>query len=147
MDDLDFSSDQLLEQAKGNVSAVWHASARWARDQPGGVDAWASFVGRAFAPGWDELGDASAIEVARVAALNYATTADLRPIDLSGDARQAVLTLSGPEQGWLDEFGTTVAEIDRSNELVFAAIAERRGMTAAVERQDDEVRLTIARRS
>lgn len=146
MGDLDFSQEELLEQAKGNETGLWHATVLWAKSQPGGIDGWASFVGKAFAPSWDELGAASALEVARVAGLNFATTADMRPVDLSGDASRAVLTLSGPAHDVLEEMGTNVEDIDRSNEVLFSMIAERRGLTVSAERSADTFRLIFARR-
>jgi hypothetical protein len=145
MADLNFSQEELLEQAKGNETGLWHATVLWAKQQPGGIDGWATFVGQAFAPSWDELGDASALEVARAAGLNFATTADMRPVDLSGDESRAVLTLAGPAQDVLEEMGTNVEDIDRSNEVLFSVIAERRGLTVSAERSADTLRLTFAR--
>ena len=57
MGDLDFDRDELLEQARGNSSAIWHLAARYAREREGSVDGWASYVGAAFAPSWDPMGD------------------------------------------------------------------------------------------
>ena len=145
MTELDFTTEQLLEQAQGNETGLWHATVLWAKQQPGGIDAWASFVGRAFAPSWDEMGNASALDVARTAGLNFATTADMRPVEVSGDDSRAVLTLVGPDQDVLDEMGTTVEDIDRSNEVLFSVIAERRGLTVSAERTTDTLRLTFAR--
>ena len=145
MTELDFTMEQLLEQAQGNETGLWHACVLWAKQQPGGIDAWASFVGRVFAPSWDEMGNASALDVARIAGLNFATTADMRPVEVTGDDSRAVLTLVGPAQDVLDEMGTTVEDIDRSNEVLFSVIAERRGLTVSAERTTDTLRLTFAR--
>jgi hypothetical protein len=146
MTNLDFSDDEVLSQAKGNGTAIFHLAVRWARQQSGGVDGWASFVGEEFAPTWDELGDnSSALRVARLAGLNMATTADIEPVDVSGDDARAVLTLEGPEQQWLDDMGTTTEEIDRANELIFRPIAQRRGLTLTVDRSGNTLRLTFAR--
>ena len=144
--DLDFDSDELLEQARGNQTAIWHLAARWAREHEGSVDGWASFVGREFAPSWDEMGsDASAREVAVQSALNMATTADMRPVELTGDETRAELVLEGPDQDLLDAFDTTREEIDRTNELVFRAIAEGRGMTLECRRDDAGLHLVFAK--
>lgn len=146
MTDLDFTTDEVLRQAKGNSTAIWHMAVLWAKQQSGGVDAWASFVGQEFAPSWDELGDnTSAITVARLAGLNMATTADMAPVDLSGDDARAVLTIEGPDQHWLEDMGTTTEDLDRTNELIFSAIAQRRGLTLTAERNGSTLRLTFAR--
>ena len=140
------STEELLEQARGNQTGLWHASVLWAKQQPGGIDGWASFVGQAFAPSWDDMGEAaSALEMARGAELNFATTADMRPVDVTGDESRAVLTLAGPAQEMLEQMGTDVEDIDRSNEVLFSVIAERRGLTVSAERSADTLRLTFAR--
>ena len=146
MADLDFDRDELLEQARGNQTAIWHLAARWARDHDGSVDGWAAFVGREFAPSWDEMGsDASARKVALQSALNMATTADMRPVRLTGDDTRAELVLEGPDQEALDAFATTREEIDRTNELVFRAIAEGRGMTLEIRRDDAGLHLIFSK--
>ncbi len=145
MANLDFSTDELLEQARGNQTAIWHLAVRWAREQ-GSVDDWASFVGDNFAPSWDEMGSASsAVDVARMAGLNIATTADMRPVDLSGDASRAVLTVEGPEQEWIESIGTDARDLDRTTELIFRPIAERRGLTLSMHRDGSTFSLTFAR--
>jgi hypothetical protein len=144
--DLAFSADEVLRRAKGNQTAVWYVSLAWAKNQAGGLDGWASFIGEQFAPSWDELGDdTSALEVARQAALNFATSADMQPIDLSGDDSRAVLSIAGPDQEWVDQ-GASAAELDRAYELVYSAIAKRRGLTLGAARTDGTLRLTFARR-
>jgi len=145
--DLDFSDAEILEQTRSDSAAVWHMAARWAREREGSVDGWASFVGREFAPSWDGLGDqASARDVAQQVGLIMAGLADMRPAELSGDASRAELVVEGPDPESLDSFGTRVADIDRTHELVFGAIAERRGMTLETRRDDAGLHLLFARR-
>ncbi len=143
---LNYSSDELLEAAKGNQSAIWHVTLLWAKQQTGGLDGWASFVGQAFAPTWDEIGDGSALDVARLEGRNFATTADMTVVDVSGDDSRAVLTLTGPDPEWCEQWGTTVEDIDRSNEVLLSAIAERRGLVLSTERNGDALQLTWSRR-
>ena len=147
MSSLEFNSDDLLEHGRGNHSAVFYVSAQWAKTQADGLEGWATFIGQSFAPSWDELEDSSALDVARNAGRNFATTADMSPVDLSGDASSAVLTVRGPEREWCEEFGVTVEDIDRSNELIYAAIAERRGLALSIQRTDDTLALTFTRRA
>ena len=90
--------------------------------------------------------DPSALQVARAAALNVATTADMRPVQLSGDESQAELVIEGPDEEWLNDFGTTLADTDRANEMIFRAIAERRGLTLDARRDEVGLHLTFTRR-
>ena len=146
MGELDFDRDELLHQARGNQTAIWHLAVRYAREREGSVDGWASFVGAEFAPSWDEMGDRpSARRVALQSALNMATTADMHPLEISGDDERAELLLGGPEQDWLDDAGTRLEDIDRTNELVFRAIAEGRGLTLDCRRDDEGLHLVFAR--
>ncbi|MEO8438430.1 MAG: hypothetical protein ABI562_08205 [Chloroflexota bacterium] len=146
MGDLDFDRDELLEQARGNQTAIWYMAARFARDRDGSVDAWASFVGAQFAPSWDPMGDRpSARRVALQSALNMATTADMRPVDVTGDDDRAELLLDGPDQQWLDDAAISRDDIDRTNELVFRAIAEGRGLTLDASRDEAGLHLIFAR--
>jgi hypothetical protein len=129
--------DELLQQARGNLTAMWHVSIKRAREQDGSVHDWALFVGGEFAASWDEMGDqASARDVAETAAGNFATTADMRPAGVTGDESRAELVVEGPEQRWLDDFATTIDDLDRTNELFYRAIANRRGLTLEVRRDD-----------
>ena len=147
MADLDFSPEQLLEQARGNRTAFWHLSLRWAREHDGSVDGWANFVGEQFAPSWDELGDhAPAREVARLAGLNLATAADTRPVELSGNDSQAEVVIEGPDEESRIEWETEREDNDRANELIFRAIAERLGMTLEARRDEAGLHLVFARR-
>lgn len=143
---IDFGTDQLLEQARGNQTAIWHLAVRRAREQEGSVEGWASYVGEDFAPSWDEMGEnASALDVARAAALNIATTADMQPTALEGDEARAVVTVEGPESDWTDSMGTSVEDLDRTNEIIFSAIARRRGLTMTQERTGSTFRLVFER--
>jgi len=144
--DLDFDRDELLEQARGNQSGIWHLTTRYVREREGSVDGWATFIGAEFASSWDEMGDRpSARDVALQSALNMATTADMHPVGLTGDDDRAELVLEGPEPEWLDNFGTSREDIDRGNELVFRAIAEGRGLTLECRRDDAGLHLVFAR--
>ena len=146
MADLDFSPEVLLEQARGNQTAFWHLALRRARERDGSVDDWGRYIGEQFAPSWDELGDGvSAREVARMAAMNMATTADMRPVQLTGDGSRAELVVEGPDEDWLSRFDTTLEESDRANELIFRAISERRGLTLESRRDEAGLHLTFAR--
>lgn len=142
----DFSTEDLLEQARGNQTAFYYLAARRAKEMEGSVERWASYVADDFAPSWDQMGDKpSALEIATQSAMNMATTADMHVVDVSGDDSRAVVTLEGPEEEWVDTMKVAVEDLDRVNEIIFAAITTRRGLTFTQEREGGSVRLTFER--
>jgi hypothetical protein len=146
MSGIDFGTDELLEQARGNQSAIWHLAVRRAREQEGSVDGWASYIGEHFAPSWDEMGEnASALDVARMTAMNIATTADMRPTAVEGDQDRASVTIEGPESDWTEAMGTSIEDLDRSNEIIFSTIARRRGLAMTRERTGTTLRFIFER--
>jgi hypothetical protein len=84
MSDVDFAAAELSAQASGNQSAIYLVALDWALDRDGSVDDFADFMGRSFAPSWEEMKGASAREVARQAGMNFASSADSRLSCLTG---------------------------------------------------------------
>jgi hypothetical protein len=73
------------------------------------------------------------------------TAADMRQVEVTGDDSRAELVVEGPDQDSLDAFGATREDLDRTNVLIFRAIAERRGMTLESRRDDTESHLVLAK--
>ena len=145
MADTDFSTERLLEQASGNQSAIFLTALRWARERDGSVDAWASFLGEQFADGWSSMRDAGARDVARLAGLNFACSAESKFIALEGDATRAEAVVEGPDPEWLEETGVSVEDNDRATELIFGRIAETLGLSFESHRGADGLHLTFSR--
>jgi hypothetical protein len=99
----EFSSEELLSQAQGNATALALAAIAYLRDQNLPADEFFKFVGRRFAPGWEELRGRSTEDVARAAALNMVSVGgSLR--SLSGDDNHAeVLIAAWPASELLSE--------------------------------------------
>jgi hypothetical protein len=145
MADTDFSTERLLEQASGNQSAMFLMGVRWARERDGSVDAWANFVGKQFASSWDDMRDAGAREVARIAGLNFACSADSTFVGLEGDEARAEALIEGPDPEWLKDTGVAVEDNDRANELIFRHIAEQLGLALEVRRDDRGLHLVFSK--
>jgi hypothetical protein len=144
MGDTEFSTERLLEQASGNQSAIFLMGVRWARERDGSVDAWANFVGSQFAEGWSSLRDGGALKVARMAGLNFASSADSKFIGLEGDASRAEAVIDGPDAEWLKESGVSLEDNDRANELIFARIAEYLGLLFESHRDEAGLHLVFS---
>jgi len=145
MGDTDFSTERLLEQASGNQSAIFLTALRWARDREGSVDGWASFIGEQFADGWSSMREAGARDVARMAGLNFACSADSKFVALEGDAARAEAVIDGPDPEWLSETGVSVEDHDRATELIFGRIAEHLGLSFESHRDLQGLHLTFSR--
>ena len=144
MSDTEFSTERLLEQASGNQSAIFLMALRWARERDGSVDEWATFVGNQFAEGWSNLRDSGALEVARMAGLNLASSADSKFVGLEGDESRAEALIDGPDPEWLEESGVSLEDSDRANELIFARIAEHVGLSFESHRDAEGLHLTFS---
>lgn len=145
MDDIEFSESRLREQASGNQSAMFLVSLAWAKQRDGSVDAYAAFVGDEFAGSWDEMRGAGARDVARVAGLNFASSADSRFVRLDGDESRAEAVIQGPDPDWLDGTVITVADSDRANELIFGRIADHLGLRLEAHRDEEGLHLIFSK--
>src|SRR5215218_1817741 len=130
-----FTSEEICEQAKGNVGALSLLLLTYARDRGHPLDEAARFFGRVFAPSWDEVSARDARTAARWAALNMVTGGgELRRLE--GDARHAESVIGR----WpLDEdrafFGLSQQEADMLY-VLFTPIAERLGLAYTWSRGD-----------
>jgi hypothetical protein len=145
MDGIEFSESRLREQASGNQSAIFLVSLAWAKQRDGSVDAYATYLGDEFAASWDEIRDAGAREVARMAGLNFASSADSRFVRLDGDESRAEAVIQGPDPEWLDGTILTVADSDRGNELIFGRIADHLGLRLEARRDDEGLHLIFSK--
>jgi hypothetical protein len=137
-----FTSEEICEQAKGNVGGLSLLLLTYARDRGHPLDEAARFFGRVFAPSWDEVPARDARTAARWAALNMVTGGgELRRLE--GDARHAESVIGR----WpLDEdrafFGLSQQEADRLY-VLFTPSAERLGLAYTWSRDGDAVTLTF----
>jgi hypothetical protein len=137
-----FTTEEICEQAKGNVGGLSLLLLTYARDRGHPLDEAARFFGRVFAPSWDEVPARDARTAARWAALNMVTGGgELRRLE--GDARHAESVIGR----WpLDEdrafFGLSQQEADRLYAL-FTPSAERLGLAYTWSRDGDAVTLTF----
>jgi hypothetical protein len=145
MNDTEFSAERLLEQASLNQSAMFIVSLAWAKQRDGTVDGWAGFVGDQFADSWEEMRDSGAREIARIAGLNFASSADSTFLRLEGDGQRAEAVIEGPGPEWLEGTGVTKEDSDRANELIFGRIAAHLGLSVEVRRDEEGLHLVFSR--
>jgi hypothetical protein len=140
----EFTTEELLSQAQGNATAFALASIAYAKEHDLAVEEYVDFVGRKFAPGWEELRGQSVREVARTAALNWVSVGGSLS-SLSGDGEHAEVVIAGwPEEEHLSALGMTLAESDPLWNI-FRPITRYLGIRYSWERQDGAVRMTFER--
>ena len=139
-----FTSEQISQRAQGNVNSLCLVMVAYLKEHDLSQDGFWSFVGRQFAPGWEQ--GASAKDVALEAALNMVSGGwELR--SSSGDESQAQAVLGGwSSEESMARFGLTQEEAD-SVWGVFEPIAASLGYDYEWHRQGDEVKISISRQS
>ncbi len=140
----EFSSEELLSQAQGNATALALAAIAYLKDRNLPADEFFEFVGRRFAPGWEELRGRSTEDVARAAALNMVSVGgSLR--SLSGDDDRAELLIEGwPASEFLSALEVTQSESDALWHI-FKPIMEYLGLRYAWQRHDEAVKMILER--
>ena len=139
-----FTPEQISEQAQGNAKGLVLVAVAYLKEHALSMDEFWAFVGRRFAPGWEQ--GLTAKEVARWAALNMVSIGcNLR--SLSGNESQAEAVIGGwPSEESLTFFGLTQEEAD-TVWCSFGPIAESLGYGYEWRRQGDEVTITFSLRS
>lgn len=108
----DFSAEELQRQAQGNANAFMLVTMAYLKRTGGSVASWTNFAGEQLAPGWRELADADAAQLARIWALNFASVGGAVEL-LAGDAHQATVVVSNwPSDEDLRDVNLTREDID-----------------------------------
>jgi hypothetical protein len=141
----EFTTEQLLSQARGNATAFVLTTVAYLKERGLAVEDYVEFFGRQFAPGWDELHAQPVVDVARAAVLN-AISVGTTLGSLSGDETRAEVLITGwPEA----EEISRVLGLERGDSDAmwdsFYPIMERLGIRFAWRREDGEVRLIFER--
>ena len=141
-DSVEFTAEEVCEQAKGNAGSMFLALLAYARDQGRSPADAAAFVGRLFAPSWDTERGKGALAAMRWATLNLVTCrAGVR--SLAGDEGRAEAVVTGwPLEEELAYFGLSREEADAVHQLMIP-IAEYLGLRFAFRRDGDDVVMTL----
>lgn len=139
-----FTSEQLMNQAQGNATAIGLATVAYLRDNNLNVNEYSLSVGQRFAPGWAGMQDRGARNIAQAAALNMVSVGGTLE-SFSGDDSRAEAVISGwPEADLLAFFGLDYADFE-SFWNVFQPIADSLGVQYSWQRQGDRVTMTFSR--
>jgi hypothetical protein len=139
----EFTSDELLEQAKANAQALFLVAVGYVKEKRLPVDEFFSFVGEKFTLGWESLQGQGAREAMRMFALNMVSVGGTLE-SLSGDeARAEAIIADWPSPDLLQAFGVSRGDVDRMYG-VFQPIADVLELGYEWRRQGDRVTLILS---
>lgn len=144
MAQLEFTSEELYEQAQGNVTAFILTTIAYFKESGQKPDEWITFVGDRFAPGWQSLEDQGAKAAMQALALNFLSGgAHLQ--SFSGDETRAeAVMIDWPPTDILEMLGLSQHDVDAFYEI-FKPIATLLGLSYTWHREGNQVRFTFAR--
>ncbi len=142
MQGVEFTPEEICTQATGNAIAGGLALVRYARELGESPEVVAAWLGRTFAPGWEEMRGQGALNTMRTLALNLVSLGcDVR--SLTGDERRAEAVAAGwPGDDNLMFFGVSQNEADALFG-VFGPIAQDLDLRYDWQREGDTVRMTF----
>lgn len=139
-----FTNEELLEQAKGNAIAIMLVTVAYLKRTGASAADWTRFAGAALAPDWREAADFDAAQLARIWALNFASTGGSVQ-SAQGDAQRAELVVSNwPAGEVLAALGLTREDADPLLELV-PLLTGSVGATGVCTRAGDMLSIVITR--
>jgi hypothetical protein len=108
----EFTSEQLYEQAQGNLTAFILGTIAYLKGQGRTPQEWVTFIGNRFAPGWESLRGQGAKAAMNSLVLNFLTGGG-RLQSLTGDEAQAEAVIADwPSADILELFGLTLEDVD-----------------------------------
>jgi hypothetical protein len=138
-----FTTEQVLEQAKGNVTGIYLGTIAYLKEQHLSPLDWTVGLGKRFAPGWEGLKGRGAREAAQMFALNCISLGGTLT-SFDGDESRAEFVIKGwPGAGWLQYHQITQADADVMWEA-FTPIAAFLDLRHHWQREGDSVRITFS---
>jgi hypothetical protein len=112
MPELQFTPEQLLDQAQGNATAVTLATIAFFKMQGLALEQLVDFIGTQLARGWDTMREQGALNTMNFVVLNMVSLGATLE-SLTGDETHATAILDDwPPRQWLAYFGLTTQDVD-----------------------------------
>jgi hypothetical protein len=139
-----FTPKQITEMAQENANAFALASVAFLRERDISIDEFATYIGRCFAPGWEEMRGKTAREVAHLTALNMASVG-AEVLSLTGDGSQAHLVIADwPSKDFCEFFSLSQSDVDPIWNL-YEPVARYLDFNYTWKRRGDEVTMIFSR--
>ena len=141
----EFSTDQLLEQAQGNITAIILGTLAYLKAHSLSSEEFIAFMGKLVAPGWEEVKGQGARAAMKYIARNASTTgAGLASI--SGDENQAEVVLTNwPSTTDLEVFGVTQEEVDAFAWAIYHPVAAYLNLHYEWQRHGNQIVVRLTR--
>lgn len=134
-------TEELLDHAEENVTALILGTIAYLREQGLPVDGWVTYLGERVAPSWEEVKGQGARDVARLVALNVmAAGGDVHA--LSGDDNAAELQCSWPDAEDLTFFDLTREDLDPFLDI-YQPITAYLGLSHEAHRAGEQITVMI----
>ena len=112
MSEQEFTSEQLYEQAQGNLTAFILSTIAYLKEQGRATEEWVSSVGNRFAPGWESVKGQGAKAAMNFVVLNF-LSAGGKLQSLTGDDAQAEAVVADwPSADDLKFLDLTLEDVD-----------------------------------
>ncbi len=113
-----FTRKEIFDHAVANAGGLWYTTFLYMKSKGLSVEDWIDFVGKNYAPGWEEMKGKGALEVAHGAAANW-VSCGAKLISLDGDETRAEAVLEWVSEEDTKPDGITVQEVQQINRVFF----------------------------
>lgn len=145
MTDVQFTPEQVLEQAKGNSAALTLATVAFFKLQGWELEQLVNFMGTQLARGWETMRGQGALSTMNFVVLNMVSYG-AKLVSLVGDESYATAIISKwPPRQWLDYFDLTTQDVDAWSDL-FKPIAVSLNFDYTRSNDGDKLIYTISHR-
>lgn len=139
----EFTTEQLYQQAQGNQTGFILATIAYFKEQGQTPQEWVTFVGKQFAPFWDEVKDQGARAAMQAVVVNFVSAGGTVQ-SLSGDETQAEASVANwPPADLMQHLGLTLEDIDPFYEI-FTPVAAFLNLRYAWRRQGNQITFELS---
>ena len=132
----EWTAQEILQQAQMNGISSMLGTIVYLRQRGESIDEWAKYLGEMFAPGWQGLRDASALDVMHSAVFNPVSLGG-QLVSIDGDDKRASAVIDFPIKEMAEEIGVSVEEFDRVMTNIYNAIFDFLGINFTSQRDGE----------
>jgi hypothetical protein len=139
----EFTSEQLYQQAQGNLTAFIVGTMAYLKEQGRTPEEWVTFIGKRFAPGWES--DKGRAKAAMQSVVLNLLSAGGSLHSLTGDDAQAEAVIADwPSADVLEFFGLSLEDVDPIH-TIFTPIAASLNLRYEWHRAGNQVTFRFSR--